>query len=119
MAVAKKQKTTLNPSQMQVKIEYDIPENMPTYFVTNMVIQRIEHEFKVSFFELRRPLLLTEEDKEKIRTLQSVKAICVSSVSVTPDRLQIFIEALQDQLNKYKTFIQSELDTLEKPGKTS
>ncbi len=82
-----------------VPIEWRIPDGAMTPFATNMLVQTIENEFKISFFEIKPHIRLNESEPIP----SSVKADCVASVIVTADRLPKFIEALQIQLNKYKS----------------
>jgi hypothetical protein len=81
----------------EVPIEWHLPDGLMTPFATNMLIQTIENEFKISFFEIKPMIRLS--DSEPIPS--KVKAVCVASVIVTADRLPKFIEVLQSQLDKY------------------
>ena len=82
---------------MGVPIKWYIPDNIIARFASNMVIQTIESEFKISFFEMKPGILLqTSETLPK-----EVRADCVASVIVTADRLPKFIEVLQKHLNQY------------------
>jgi hypothetical protein len=83
--------------QVAVPIEWDLPDGLITPFATNMVIQTIENEFKISFFEVKPKIHLS--DSEPLPN--KIKAICIASVIVTADRLPKFIEVLQSQLDKY------------------
>lgn len=98
----KKEKTNIKKAEASKKeialpIEWHIPEGLITPFATNMIIQTIENEFKISFFEIKPSirLLNTEPFPEKVR------AEFVAGVIVTADRLPNFIKALQIQLDKY------------------
>ncbi|GAB62703.1 hypothetical protein KSU1_C1107 [Candidatus Jettenia caeni] len=70
-----------------------------------MVVQHTEHEFILSFFEVRPPIFLgpDEEQKEKAAQLKSIKAECVARVIVASERMSDFVKVLQDNLSKYKT----------------
>ena len=70
-----------------------------TPFATNMFVQIIENEFKISFFEIHpQPRFSGEEPIP-----DKIKAYCVGSVIVTADRLPKFIKALQTQLETYES----------------
>ena len=84
-----------------LSIEWNIPDNIITRFATNMTIQTIENEFKISFFEVKPPIVLSEVDQKKMKKIGTVKADCVGSFIVTPDRLPKFIAVLNEQLSKY------------------
>ena len=83
--------------QKAVPIEWHIPDTIITRFATNMVVQTIENEFKVLFFELKAPFLLTPQQAHP----DVIPADCVASVIITADRLPKFIEVLQRQLAQY------------------
>jgi len=85
--------------KIPVPLKWHISDGIITRFATNMTVQIIENEFKVSFFEIKPEIIVdpsTPLPKE-------VLAECVASVIVTPDRLPKFIEALQKQLEIYNS----------------
>jgi len=77
-----------------VPIEWHMPEGAMTPFATNMLVQPLENDFKISFFEIKPAIRL---DKAAPMPT-SVRADCVASVIVTQDRLAKFVEVLQSQL---------------------
>lgn len=81
----------------QLPIEWCYPDDLISRYATNMVVQYTEHEYTISFFEVRPPLLLgtPEQISERLKAIDSVKATCVARVIVAADRLQDFIDALQ------------------------
>lgn len=82
----------------RIPIEWRVPENLMSVFASNMVIQRIENSFfKLSFFEIKPPIQLDDSAP----TPTKIRADCVASVIVTPDKLPKFIEVLQKHLDKY------------------
>jgi hypothetical protein len=82
---------------LQLPIKWNVQDHIITRFSTNMLVQVIENEFKLSFFEVKPPIRFKESDPNP----SEVNADCVASVIVTADRLPNFIRALQDQLDKY------------------
>lgn len=81
-----------------VPIKYTIPDSIIARFTTNIVVQIIKNEFKISFFEQNLPINLDEKSKPPTE----IQANCVASVIVTADRLPGFIEVLQRQLDIVK-----------------
>lgn len=79
------------------RIEWHIPDGLMSPFASNMLVQLIENEFKLSFFELKPPIMLDESVPLPVK----VRADCVASVIVTADRMPKFIAVLQMQLDKY------------------
>lgn len=80
--------------EVKVPIEWHIPDYIITRFASNMVVQKIENDFKILFFEVQPDIQLTPEPLPK-----SIKAECVASVIVTADRFAKFVEVLQKQLS--------------------
>lgn len=80
-----------------VPINWRIPEGISTPFATNMLVQIIEHEFKLSFFEIKPPILLDTTQKRP----DSVSADYIGGIIVSADRLPKFIKVLQTQLDQY------------------
>jgi len=80
-----------------IPIEWYVPEGLMTPFATNMVVQASENAFKVLFFEVKPPLLVDESEPKPSK----VRADCVASVVITPDKLPKIIEVFQRQLDKY------------------
>ena len=95
--VMKKLKNGEEVQQIPVPIKWHISDNIISRFATNMTVQIIQTEFKVSFFEIQPELRL----EAKPILPKEVRAECVASIIVTPDRLAQFIEVLQRQLNVY------------------
>jgi len=91
-----KKKSSTKP--VIVPLRFVIPETIITRFASNMVVQTIENEFKVSFFESKPEIHigpLKDIPKE-------VKAECVASIIVTVDRMPVFINALQTHFENFK-----------------
>lgn len=92
-------KATKNSKPILVPIKFTMPDNVITRFATNMTVQVLENEFKISFFEQSPPLRIGPNPQIP----DEIEAICVSSVIVTAAKLPSFINALQDQLDKFNT----------------
>lgn len=99
----KKARAEERPTEIRVPIEWHFREETAAHYVTHMVVQHTEHEFHISFFEARPPLLLgtPEEQREAAERIGSVRAECVARIIVAPGRMQEFIDVVQDNLNKY------------------
>lgn len=95
MIIKKKAKAKIQG--MMVPIKWNIPDNMITRFASNMVVQLLENEFKISFFEINPDIKLGIENKPP----DEVQANCVASVIITANKLPVFIEVLQNQYNVY------------------
>lgn len=82
-----------------IPIKYNISDQIITRFASNMVVQTIENEFKISFFEMKPEIILGPSSSIP----KEARAECVASVIVTPEKLPKFIEALQKQLDNYNS----------------
>lgn len=94
MTAEKKKPTKL---AVQIPIKWRISDSIVTRFASNVVIQTIENEFKVSFFEIKPEIKISPSDEVP----HEVLADCVASVIITADRMPKFIKALQAQLDTY------------------
>ena len=97
--VMKKVKEDNKLKKIEVPIKWHIPGNIISRFATNMTVQLIENEFKLSFFEIKPEIILDPSAPIPKETL----AECAASIIVTADRLPKFIEALQKQLEIYNS----------------
>jgi hypothetical protein len=90
-----KRKTTTD--EIAVPIKWYIPDTIVTRFASNMTVQVLEYEFKVSFFEVN-PEIRTDS-KAPLPT--EARANCVASVIINAAKMPAFIQALQKQLDLY------------------
>lgn len=99
-----------NPELFELTINWDIPDDVPGGYATNMVVQHTEHEFMVSFFEMEKPIILgtPEERRERLKSMESVRAKCVAKVTIAAGRMQEFIDALAGNYELYTSRISSE-----------
>jgi len=83
-------------------LEWSIPEDIVARYANNMLVQRTEIGFLISFFETKPPVLLgdPEEINEQIKKIKSVRSNCVSQIIVSANVMPRFIEALQSNLKK-------------------
>jgi hypothetical protein len=84
--------TTVN-----LPVQWQIPDDALASYATNFVVQRLQHEYLISFFQIQPPLLLGTPDQvvEQMSRLEKVPARLVAQVLIAEDRLQEFEELLQ------------------------
>lgn len=92
-----KDKVTSKIQGVAVPINWNISDNIITRFASNMVVQLLEDEFKISFFETAPDIKLGLEGKLP----KEVQANCVASIIISAQKLPIFIKALQKQYEIY------------------
>lgn len=83
-----------------VNVRWSIPDTLPTRFATNMLIQSNEHEYILSFFEVRPPLISGSEDEHiaAIEAMGGLPAQCVARVAIATTRMHTFIRAFAQTL---------------------
>lgn len=88
---------------VEIPIEWNIPDNLVARYATNMVVQRLENEFLISFFEIKPPIILGEPDKieSKLKELKSLRADCVAQIIVSEDKMPSFVSALESNLKRF------------------
>lgn len=91
----KKKEATVKAITLPIK--WNVSEAIITRFASNILIQTIENEFKISFFEINPPIRLAPSDKIP----SEMRADCIASIIVTANKLPSFINALQKHLDTY------------------
>lgn len=93
------------PITLRLPIEWFIPPDIKSVYATNLLIQRGDHEFFISLFELRPPIVIgtPEQQREQAAQLHTARAECVARIIVGRDRLPEFVQVLQDFINMEPT----------------
>lgn len=97
MANKKRKPDPIKKEPRMVPLEWRIPEGVATPYATNMLVQLMENEFKIMFFEVKPPIMLDKSQPPPTKVI----ADCVGSVFVSAERLPKFIETLKNQLDRY------------------
>jgi hypothetical protein len=93
----------------KIRIERIHPENLSSYFVSNLVVQHEKESFIMSFFEVWPPAIVGDTDEEKQAALDAidhVDAKCVARLVVTPQRMREFVTIMSDNLSAYEAMMQ-------------
>lgn len=102
MATEKK-KVTAKTKGTLLPLKWYVPDDIVTRYASNMVVQILENEFKITFFEMKPDIqsaLAGESPKE-------VQAACVASIIINPNKIPVFIGALQKQHDLYTSITKS------------
>lgn len=91
-------------------IQWSVSDELSTCYATNLVVQHTEHEFFITFFELVPPITLGKTSDE-IKQIESVQAHALTRIAVTPERLESFIQAMQENLDRYRASVNVSGDT--------
>lgn len=84
------------------KIIFHTPDYLPSNIATNIVVQPFEDNFKVSFYELKPDVILTDEDRQRMEERGTLRADCVGSFIISSSNFKTFIDVMQDQYSKYE-----------------
>lgn len=92
----------------EIRLERVFPDDLQSYFVSNIVVQHRTEHFVLSFFEVWPPPLLgKEEDRQKaLEELDSIEARCVARLVVTPNTMREFVEVMSDNLEQFEEMTQ-------------
>jgi len=90
-------KEEIKKDEVEVPIKWYVPDTIITRYASNMLVQILEHEIKLSFFEIKPEFRLDPN----MTPPPEVIAECVASVIVSPAKFPKFIEAMQKQFARY------------------
>jgi hypothetical protein len=90
-------KEEIKKVELEVPIKWHVPDTIITRYASNMLVQTLEHEIKLSFFEIKPEIRLDPS----VTPPSEVLAECVASVIVSPAKFPKFIEAMQTQFARY------------------
>ncbi len=85
------------PEGREVPVEWYVPENVLSGYATNMTLQRTEHEFILSFYEQRIPIVFDSQAQ-----IDHVRATCFARVTIAAARFPGFMDVLQQALKNFQ-----------------
>ncbi len=92
-----KKKAKTNLENTTLPIQFNIPDNIISRFATNMTVQIVENVMKLSFFEMKPEMRLDASQPLQ----KEVRADCVASIIISPDKFPRIIQVLQQQYDAY------------------
>jgi len=84
--------------EIHIPIKWHVPDTKSSHFASNIVVQILENEFKLSFFEIKPEIRINETDSLP----NEVRADCVASVIINAQKMPRLIEAMQKQYAIYQ-----------------
>jgi len=95
-----------------VPLIHDFPKDLVSRYATHFVVQHTEQEFVISFFEVDNPILLgtPEENREALRSMSGVPAHCVARIIIAPNRMEQFVQILQQNLERFHAMEENKTD---------
>ena len=93
----------------EVPLNFHVSENLVSRYATSLVVQFGRHEFILSFFEARPPILLgpLEERKAALQKLDAIQAECVARIIISPAQMPDFIKAMEQNLERYRSLVEA------------
>jgi hypothetical protein len=82
--------------EIRANLVFSVPEHMSGRYAHQMVVQTMESEVILSFFEVIPPLLLGTPEQQKELIEHGIKAECVARIIVPKNRLPDFVKAMSD-----------------------
>ena len=107
---------TKGVTKKEVRLRWVFPDNLQSYYVTNLVVQHQPSAFIISFFEAWPPVIIgptNEEKKKALQEVDSVEAKCVARLVVSPENMSSFVKVMADNLDSYEKSISKKKDTEE------
>ncbi|MEK6409344.1 MAG: DUF3467 domain-containing protein [Acidobacteriota bacterium] len=92
-----------------VRINRIFPDDLPSHFVSHVVVQHQPDHFILSFFEVWPPVIVEETEEARRRAaeqIESVDAKCVARLVVTPSRMEEIVAVISENLEKSKDKIE-------------
>jgi len=106
----KKERASMSEAEQEsleiiLPVNWHFPESIQSRYANNVLVQAGRFEFVISFFEMQLPMLsgTPEENKAKLKEIGSIQAECVSKIIVSPEVVPGLINALQTELEKYRS----------------
>ena len=109
----KKIKPTETSQDDQLQVQFNVPVEMPSVYATNIVIQQMEHEVLVSFYEIQPPILLAgSNEAENLAILKKtgMRADCVAKIIIAKQRFGGFADVMKQLATAIKAAEKKEKD---------
>ena len=89
-----------SPIEISKPLRFIIPDTLATNFSDYTLVQGDPENFTLSFFEIRKPAIIGsgEEKKAAIEKIDSIPAVCIARIVITPNHFKRLIEAMQSNL---------------------
>ena len=97
----------------EVPIQFNAPVDMPSVYATNILLQQMEYEVVVSFYETQPPILLAgknEDENLAIMKKAGMRADCVAKVIIAKERFGAFADIMRQMATIIKAGEKKEKD---------
>jgi hypothetical protein len=85
----------------EVPLEWVVPEGLVSRYASNVVVQKIDSNFLISFFEVQPPLIIGDANEISLNLsrIEKVAAKCVAQVYMSNEQIKAFNDLLHRLLN--------------------
>jgi Protein of unknown function (DUF3467) len=90
-------------AEKTVRIVLADPDTTRSRYATNLVVRHTEHEFVLSFFDVRPPLFYGPPTMKQgqLENVEEIVTACHTRIVIAASRMQSFVKALQDNLKTH------------------
>ena len=81
--------------------KYINPDQVRTEYSNEMTVSHSSREFFISFYRLETPTILDEDERAALLEKETIDAVMVAKLALTPDFVEAVIKTLQDNIEKY------------------
>lgn len=102
--------------QKKIELRHLYPDDLTSYFITNVIVQHQADHFILSFFESFSPPIIGETEEEKVAQFKKIKSIdakCVSRLIVTPEKMRDLVTVFTENLKNYDEKLISKCEPIE------
>ncbi|GAA5342560.1 MAG: hypothetical protein canaca05_00530 [Anaerolineaceae bacterium] len=98
-----------NETHKEIQIEWVIPEGVIARYASNVVVQKTESNYLISFFEIQPPLIIgnVEEINLNLSKIEKIEAKCVAQVYMSNEQIKAFYDLLHKMLDSEDEINQS------------
>lgn len=79
-------------------------KDIVTRYATNMTIQHTDNEFFITFYEIRPPFLIGNEEQVRAQAdnIDYIEAECVARLAISAGKMPKIIKAMQENYEKFR-----------------
>ncbi len=98
-----------NETHKEIPIEWVIPEGVIARYASNVVVQKTESNYLISFFEIQPPLIIGDAEtiNFNLSKIDKIAAKCVAQVYMSNEQIKAFYDLLHKLLDSEDEINQS------------
>jgi hypothetical protein len=98
-----------NETHKEIPIEWVVPEDVIARYASNVVVQKTESNYLISFFEIQPPLIIGDAESINLNLSKIVRipAKCVAQIYMSNEQIKAFYDLLHKLLDSEDEINQS------------